>query len=397
MGVPGVSRPGDGRRRARRRGAGGQVPRPEPDPGAQRDPGTGRLAAARGTGGAGAGHAPAAVRDRGAGLVLPALPHRAAASGGAARLPRPVVLAAGRGRADRRDPERATARTPTSRSSRCPASAGATSRPPSRQRAPGARPATPTTWSPPPGTAPCRGRGGRAVRGRGRPWPNDPYGPGEERYRVLRAVLAGELQRRLGRRRPCRTPGCAAWAARASRPGGSGSWSRRRRPARSTPSATPTSPSPGPSRTGRSWPSSRTWCSRGCCSGMLVGRAPRRAGCSSGTSTAPRRRCIRERDRGAARRRAGRRGRARPRAAAVGRGVHVSPGGYILGRGVGADRVHGGAPRRAAQQAAVPRHLRPVGQAHADELGGDVRGRAGHREPRRRRGGGARASAAPPA
>jgi formate dehydrogenase beta subunit len=27
----------------------------------------------------------------------------------------------------------------------------------------------------------------------GRPWPNDPYGPGEERYRVLRAVLAGEL------------------------------------------------------------------------------------------------------------------------------------------------------------------------------------------------------------
>src|SRR5262249_36950506 len=27
----------------------------------------------------------------------------------------------------------------------------------------------------------------------GRPWPNDPYRPGEERYRVLRAVLAGEL------------------------------------------------------------------------------------------------------------------------------------------------------------------------------------------------------------
>jgi formate dehydrogenase beta subunit len=27
----------------------------------------------------------------------------------------------------------------------------------------------------------------------GRPWPNDPYGPAEERYRVLRAVLAGEL------------------------------------------------------------------------------------------------------------------------------------------------------------------------------------------------------------
>lgn len=28
--------------------------------------------------------------------------------------------------------------------------------------------------------------------GRARPWPNDPYAPGEERYRVLRSVLAGE-------------------------------------------------------------------------------------------------------------------------------------------------------------------------------------------------------------
>ncbi len=27
----------------------------------------------------------------------------------------------------------------------------------------------------------------------GQPWPNDPYAPGEERYRVLRAVLSGEL------------------------------------------------------------------------------------------------------------------------------------------------------------------------------------------------------------
>jgi formate dehydrogenase beta subunit len=29
--------------------------------------------------------------------------------------------------------------------------------------------------------------------GGGAPWPNDPYAPGEERYRVLRAVLSGEL------------------------------------------------------------------------------------------------------------------------------------------------------------------------------------------------------------
>src|SRR5689334_22969330 len=29
--------------------------------------------------------------------------------------------------------------------------------------------------------------------GTGTPWPNDPYAPGEERYRVLRAVLSGEV------------------------------------------------------------------------------------------------------------------------------------------------------------------------------------------------------------
>ena len=51
-------------------------------------------------------------------------------AGHAARLPRPVLLAARRGRADRGDPRSATGRTPTSRSSRCPASAGATRRPP---------------------------------------------------------------------------------------------------------------------------------------------------------------------------------------------------------------------------------------------------------------------------
>ena len=74
---------------------------------------------------------------------------------------------------------------------------------------------------------------------------------------------------------------------------------------------------------------------------------------------------------------------ARPRAAAVGGGVHLA-GWLHPRRGVGADRVHGGAPRRAAQQAAVPRRLRPARPAHADELGGDVRARAGHRQPRRR-------------
>jgi len=32
-----------------------------------------------------------------------------------------------------------------------------------------------------------------ATRPRSEPWPNDPYAPGEERYRVLRALLSGEL------------------------------------------------------------------------------------------------------------------------------------------------------------------------------------------------------------
>ena len=53
-------------------------------------------------------------------------------------------------------------------------------------------------------------------------------------------------------------------------------------------------------------------------------------------------------------------------------------------RGVRAARVHGGPPRRAAQQAAVPRQLRPAGPAHADQLGRDVRRRAGHPAARRR-------------
>src|SRR5262249_42125854 len=92
-----------------------------------------------------------------------------------------------------------------------------------------------------------------------------------------------------GSPRRCRTRGCAGWAGRGSPPGGSGSWSRRRAPGRSTRSATPTSPSRARSRTGRSSPSSRTWCWRGCCWGWSRS-APRKAGCSSGTSTAPRKR-----------------------------------------------------------------------------------------------------------
>ena len=63
-------------------------------------------------------------------------------------------------------------------------------------------------------------------------------------------------------------------------------------------------------------------------------------------------------------------------------------------RGDGAARVHGGPPRRAAQQAAVPRLLRPVGQADADELGRDLRRRAGDRSSAAPSGGRSRASTA---
>ena len=62
------------------------------------------MAAPRGARGAVAGHATAAVRDRGAGLLLSALPHAAAARDGRPRVPGPVVLAAGWPGRHRRDP-----------------------------------------------------------------------------------------------------------------------------------------------------------------------------------------------------------------------------------------------------------------------------------------------------
>ena len=118
------------RPRVWRRGP-GRFPGPEPDPGAERDPGAARLAAPRGARGAVARHATAAVRDRGAGLVLPALPHGAAARDGrrtSATTCRAGCAVARTGIAEVRTALRR--RTPTSRSSRCPAWAGATSRPP---------------------------------------------------------------------------------------------------------------------------------------------------------------------------------------------------------------------------------------------------------------------------
>ena len=171
------------------------------------------------------------------------------------------------------------------------------------------------------------------VKERAEPWPNDPYPAGSgvaERYASLRALLAGELDpdtivhtlkgaglRGMGGagfptgQKWELVRGIAAWRAS------------------STPSATPTNRSRARSRTSRSWPSSRTWCWRGCC-WAWPSWAPSRAGCSSVTSTVPRSTCCAaELD---ALRAAGVIG---PDACGSGRRldveVFVSPGGYILG------------------------------------------------------------------
>ena len=127
--------------------------------------------------------------------------------------------------------------------------------------------------------------------------------------------------------RRSRTRGCAAWAVRAFPPGQSGSSSASRRTRRSTPSATRMSPSPRRSRTGRSWPSSRTWSSRGCCSGCWR-PVRKRAGCSSATSTGRRRRCSARSSSPCAR---GRAQRTRSGGVRLEVDIFTSPGGYILG------------------------------------------------------------------
>ena len=147
---------------------------------------------------------------------------------------------------------------------------------------------------------------------------------------------------------------------------------------RTTSSATPTSPSPARSRTACSWSrirsrSSRRWRSptyaTGCEKGFVYIRG--------GVSARARARATRSSD---ARRRAPR--RLRHRAAHRRRRLRLRRGDRAL-------PVDRGLPRRAAQQAAVPRRGRPLRQAHGREQRRDARERAAHparrSDPRRRR------------
>ena len=306
----------------------GRFPGPSLIPDAPRDPARARLAAARGARDARARAPPAAVRDRGPDLVLPALPHLAAAGcrGRRAATTCPAGCAAPTSaceqlRAARRDPDIEVREV--SCLGRCDI----------RRRV------APSVDEPRPSSGAATARCQRAER---------PVRPRRTRTTACCATRLPASATRPSSSRRSRSPGCAAWAAPASRPGRSGSWSPSRRPRRSTRSATPTSPSRAPSRTARSWPSSRTWCSRACCSAMLAVGAERGLGLHPARVRAARSDVLRaelERLRG--------RGPARTRHGVAVDDLHL-PRRLHPRRGDGAARVHGGPPRRAAQQAAVP-------------------------------------------
>ena len=273
---------------ARRRGPGRPVPRAQPDPGAARDPGAASA-------GCPARSWRRSRRDTRRPLyeiqgLVSFYPHFRTEPPPRVALHLCHDLSCWlreRRRADRRA-ARAVRRRPRRRGPRGVLPGPLRDRPRGRGRRPaGAGRRPPPTWS-----RPATGRAARRVRtGRRRSaGPTTPTTRAAPRYQVLRDLLAGRRYGGRGGRDPDglraardgrrRLPDREEVVAR-RRPGG--------RPRR-TPCATPTSPSPAPSRTGRSWPTSRTWCSRACCSAWSWS-APRRAGSSSGTSTGRRPTC----------------------------------------------------------------------------------------------------------
>ena len=144
---------------------------------------------------------------------------------------------------------------------------------------------------------------------------------------------------------------------RVSRPARSGSWSQSRRVRRSTSSATPTRASRARSRTRRSSPTCRTSSSKGWSSPAYTS-APKRRSSTSATSTQPEQ--MRLRGGAAARVRRGVLGKngchrleVRHRDLRLARRLHPR-------RGDRAARSAGRQARRTAEQAALPRHARPV-------------------------------------
>ena len=306
----------------------------------------------------------------------------AAAEGGAARLPRPVLLAARR-RGPARRAAGALRRGRRRRAGRGVLPGPLRHRPGGRgERAPGPVERRRTRWSPAP-AATASGDARRKTRDRAvaeRPLPG--------RVRGRRALR--HAARAAGRRARRRTtivatlkdsglrgmggagfPTGQKWElVRGAQPGDVEVRDLQRRRVRAGHLQGP--PDPGhPAAPGAGGPAAGH------------GRGRRRAGLGlHPPRVRPRGARPARRDRRAARGRRHRAGRLRQRAAAGRRGVRL-PRRLHPRRGDRAAGVHGGPPRRAAQQAAVPRQLRPARPPDADQLGRDLRRRAGDRAARR--------------
>ena len=197
--------------------------------------------------------------------------------------------------------------------------------------------------------------------------PNDPYE--HRRARLPRAARRTRGRARSGRAlsRRSRSPNCAAWAAPASRRARSGSSSRSRRRSRKYAICNADESEPGTFKDRQILAEQPHLVIEGQAARNARNRGARRAGSSSGTSTSPRRSVLREELERVRGMRVCSTRRAFARHPDLARRLHPR-------RGVGADRVHGGAPRRAAQEVALPgRGCGLLGQADADELCRDLR------------------------